>query len=129
MVYERKYYMKTWDEHLLRFSLDMVNDKIKMEMSLKDLVWLFENSPNNYIEPADKPYATVKSGNKNLEKFAEWIVEHLLDDSPGERDSFVWSEPFEYVFEQLAESGESFLEYDEDALLCGDDDDGEDEDE
>ncbi len=35
--------MKKYDEQLLK--IQITNDKLKMEIKLTDLVWLFHNSP------------------------------------------------------------------------------------
>lgn len=103
--------MKEWNEHLLKFRL--TNDKLKMEISFKDLEWLFHNSPNNYgIDGNNCPYAQIKRGKR--QEFAKWIVEHLLDQSQGEADTMVWSEPFEYLFTEVTESAADFLKYNDD---------------
>ena len=76
-----------------------------MEISLKDLVWLFENAPDNMAECGDDIYAAkVKRGKR--QEFAEYIVQKLLNDAPYEQDDFVWSMPFSHAFSELLESYE-----------------------
>ena len=70
--------MKKYDEQLLKFQI--TNDKLKMEIKLSDLVWLFHNSPNNMADDGESAFCRVKSGLK--QQFAEKVVEMLLDQSP-----------------------------------------------
>ncbi len=90
----------------------ITNDKLKMEISLKDLAWLFRNSPENISEDGETPFARIKPGRR--QEFAEHFVKILMDDAEYERDCFKWSEPFENAFEEILESGEDFLKYTDD---------------
>ena len=98
--------MKEFNDQLLKFKI--TNDKLKMEISLKDLVWLFHNSPENETE-GDQPYAKVKRGKR--QEFAEYIVKKMLDDSYNEKDCIRWGEPFEDIFREISESAEDFCKY------------------
>ena len=97
--------MKEFNDQLLKFKI--TNDKLKMEISLKDLVWLFHNSPENF--DGDKPLAKIKAGKR--QEFAEYIVNMLMDDAPNERDCVRWGEPFEDIFMEITESAEDFCKY------------------
>lgn len=94
--------LKEYNDFALKFKI--TKDKLKMEMSLKDLVRLFENDPNNMADDGDSPAAKVKRGKR--QEFAEYIVQQLMDDAPYEQDDFVWSMPFSHVFTELLESYE-----------------------
>jgi len=103
--------MKEFNDHLLKFKI--TKDKLKMEISLKDLVWLFHNSPENISDyNAELPFAKIKPGKR--QEFTECFIKMLMDDAPYERDCFRWGEPFEDVFMEILESGEDFLKYTED---------------
>ncbi len=62
--------MKKFDEHLLKFQI--TNDKLKMEIKLSDLAWLFRNSPDNVADDGEHEFCRVRRG-KNQE-FAEGFV-------------------------------------------------------
>lgn len=94
---------KVFNEELMKFKI--TNDKLKMEISLKDLVWLFENSPENY-----EPEAKIKRGKRK--EFAEYVVKMMMDDAPNERDCTRWGEPFEDIFLEISEGYEDeFVKY------------------
>ena len=94
--------MKEYNDSILKFKI--TKDKLKMEMSLNDLIWLFENDPYNMAESGDSAAVEVKRGKK--QEFAEKVVMYLLDDAPHEQDCLVWGMPFEYVFSQLLDGYE-----------------------
>lgn len=92
------------NEHLMKFKI--TKDKLKMEIKLSDLIFLFNNSPGNYDG------ATVKRGKKK--EFAEFIVSRLLDDSNDDSNNTVWGEPFEKIFEEILEGAEDeIIDYQE----------------
>ena len=99
--------MKEFNDYLLKFKI--TNDKLKMEISLKDLVWMFHNSPENIANDGDSPFARIRPGKR--QEFTERLVEILMDDAEYERDCFKWSEPFENAFLEIIESAEDFLKY------------------
>jgi hypothetical protein len=102
--------MKEFNDHLMKFKI--TNDKLKMEISLKDLAWLFHNSPENVSEDGDTPSAKIMPGRR--QEFAERLVKILMDDAEYERDCFKWSEPFENAFLEMIENAEELLKYNED---------------
>lgn len=99
--------MKKYDEQLLKFQI--TNDKLKMEIKLSDLVWLFHNSPNNMADDGESAFCRVKSGLK--QQFAEKVVEMLLDQSPHDENNMRWGDLFEEIFEEITESAADFLKY------------------
>ncbi|WWU66484.1 hypothetical protein QJR26_08910 [Clostridium baratii] len=88
--------MKKYENQLMKFNI--TKNKLKMEIKLKDLIWLFECSPGNYDG------AKVKRGKR--QEFAEFIVERLLDDSGQDSNNTVWGELFEGIFEEILEGCE-----------------------
>lgn len=97
--------MKEFNSQLLKFKI--TNDKLKMEISLKDLAILFASSPSNYN--GEQEIAKIKRGKR--QEFAEYIVNMLMDDAPNERDCVRWGEPFEDIFEEITEGDEEFCKY------------------
>lgn len=98
------------DDQLMKFRV--TQDKLKMEINLRDLVKLFEDSPDNY--GGDGEHVRIKRGRRR--DFAECIVRHLKDDADYERDCFRWSEPFIDIFNLITESDEDFCHYEEEDL-------------
>jgi len=99
--------MKKFEEQLTKFYI--TNDKLKMEISLKDLVFLFENCPNNMDYNGNFPGCKIKRGKR--QEFGEYVVRMLLDDAPNERDTIRIGEPFDDIFEEIMESCEDFCQY------------------
>lgn len=88
---------------------EITKDKLKMEMSLKDLAWLFENSPSNFGFEGDG-VAKVKRGKR--QEFAEFMVNRLRDDLSEDSNNTVWGDPFERIFEEILEGAEDeFIKY------------------
>ena len=87
--------------------LKVEDGKVKGEIEIKDLVFLFENYPENF--DGNKPLAMVKKGKE--EAFAKSICEWLLEVSANERDCVRWAEPIEDIFHVFLEGDESFLMY------------------
>jgi len=54
--------MKDFNDFLLKFSID--DNKLKMEISLDDLVFLFENCPDNMTDYGDFPGYKIKPDKK-----------------------------------------------------------------
>ena len=79
--------------------------------SLKDLVWLFHNSPDNCGEDGMGLGAKIKRGKR--QEFAEYFVKMMLNDAPYEQDCFRWGIPFEDIFRELTESAEDFCKYED----------------
>ena len=102
--------MKDFNDFLMKFSID--DNKLKMEISLDDLVFLFENCPDNMTDYGDFPGYKIKPDKK--QEFAEYIVNMLLDDAPNEKDTIRIGEPFDDIFIEIMESYEDFCIYPED---------------
>ena len=59
--------MKEYNDQLMKFKI--TNDKLKMEIKLSDLVWLFRNSPDNVADDGEHEFCRVIRGKiKNLLK-------------------------------------------------------------
>ena len=94
---------------VLKFSL--TKDKLKMEISLKDLVFIFHNSPNNTYD-GETIGAKVKRGKR--QEFAEFVIKNLLDEGCQDTGLPVWGIPFEEVFDRIIEGYEDFCKYSND---------------
>ena len=92
--------MKKYDEQLLK--IQITNNKLKMEIKLSDLEWLFHNSPNNTADDGESAFCRVKRGMK--QQFAEEVVKLLLDQSPHDENN-------KEIFEEITESAADFLKY------------------
>lgn len=92
-------------ESLLKLKVE--DGKVKGEIEIKDLVFLFNTHRENF--DGNKPLAVVKKGKE--EAFAKAICEMLLDDSKNERPSVRWAEPIEDIFNEFLEGYEDFLRY------------------
>lgn len=101
--------MKKYDEQLMKFTI--TNDKLKMEIPLKELVWLFHNSPNNVSDGEGLAYKIIKN---KTQEFAEFIVRNLMDIDGYNDDVVLWGIPFEKVFERIYEDDLDFIIYPED---------------
>jgi len=99
--------MKEFNDQLLKFKI--TNDKLKMEISLKDLVWLFHNSPDNCSDDGSNLGAKIMRGKR--QEFAEYIVTMLMDESPNNGNNMRWGEPFEDIFMEIFEGDEEFCKY------------------
>lgn len=105
--------MKEFNDFLMKFALD--ENKLRMEISLDDLVFLFENHSNNMDDYGNYPGYKIKPDMK--QEFAEYVIRMLLDDAPNERDTIRIGEPFDDIFEEIMEGCEDFcqcLDYEED---------------
>lgn len=99
--------MKKYEEQLLKFAI--TNDKLKMEIKLSDLAWLFRNSPDNVADDGEHEYCRVKRGHN--QEFAELVVQLLMAESPENENDMRWGHALEGVFEVIRESGADFLKY------------------
>ena len=99
--------MKEFNDFLMKFTVD--DNKLIMEISLDDLVHLFENHPNNMDDYGNYTAYKIKPSMK--QEFAEYVVEMLLDDAPNERDNIRIGEPFDDIFEEIMEGYEGFCTY------------------
>lgn len=104
--------MKEFNDFLMKFSIG--DNKLRMEISLDDLVFLFENCPNNMDNYGNYPGYKIKPDMK--QEFAEYMVRMLLDDAPNERDTIRIGEPFDDIFEGIMEGYEDFCTYPDDEV-------------
>lgn len=77
-------------------------ERLNISIEIAELVSLFKLSPVNFG-------AEVKKGNE--EKFIEYVIKRLVDDSMEESDEIVISEPFQRIFDELLSSDEDFIDY------------------
>lgn len=99
--------MKKYDSQLLKFAI--TNNKLKMEIKLSDLVWLFRTSPDNVADDGEHEFCRVKRG--ETQAFAEEFVQMLMDESPENGNYTRWGHMFEWIFQELRETGADFLKY------------------
>ena len=95
------------EEQLLKFRI--TQDKLKMEIELVHLVYLFEHSPYN-VNCDGKVYAKIKRDKKK--EFADWFIETLQSESFNDENDTVWGHMFEEAFERLVEGyddGDEFM--------------------
>ena len=98
---------KKYTDQLMKF--EITKDKLKMEITLKDLAWLFESSPNNYGYNGEE-IAKVKRSKR--QQFAEYIVNMLMDYEDSDSNETRWGKPFENIFESIFEGDEdAFINY------------------
>lgn len=83
------------EEQLMEISVD--NKKLHMEISIKDLKYLFETDSENFDE------SKVKRGKQK--EFAEWDAKMLLEESDQETGEPYWANPFRGIFESAMEGG------------------------
>ncbi|HYF75477.1 MAG TPA: hypothetical protein VD757_02715, partial [Candidatus Nitrosocosmicus sp.] len=94
-------FMKRIDDKITGFTVVVTDDKVKIEMPIRNLVNGFELSPNNYDQ------SKIKRGMRK--QFAEWIADNLLDDEDSETgDNFIAS-MLDRLFERLFEGDEDFV--------------------
>lgn len=98
---------KKYTDQVMKF--EITKDKLKMEISLKDLAWLLENSPNNYGCEGEG-VAKVKRGKR--QEFAEYVVSMLMDFEDSDSNDTRWGKPFEDIFMEIFEGYEDeFIKY------------------
>ena len=99
--------MHTPDGDILKFKL--TKTKLKMEIDLRDLEWLFHNSPENTYD-GESVGVKVKRGKRH--EFAQFIVDNLKDDtSRNESGDPIWGAVLEEVFLRIIEGYEDFCKY------------------
>jgi hypothetical protein len=81
------------------FTSIVTNDKVKLEISIANLVFAFENDPNN--DDGGGNYATVKRGKRK--QFAEWVAEMIVSEADQEDGATYAHQMFDKVFEQYYE--------------------------
>jgi len=90
----------------LGFTAVVTNDKLRIEIPIKNLVQGFEASPNNYRD------ATVKRGYRK--DFAKYVAKRLVCGSDPDTGDSPIMEAIESVFEELFECAEDFIKYPDD---------------
>lgn len=83
------------EEQLMKISVD--DKKLHMEISIKDLKYLFETDSANFDQ------SKVKRGKQK--EFAEWVAKMLLEESDQETGEPYWANPFRGIFEFAMEGG------------------------
>lgn len=81
------------------FTSSVTNDKLKIEIPIKNLVTAFELSPNNYDE------VKIKRGKRKA--FAEWVARTVVSEHDAEDGASFLHECFDNVFDQLFEGFET----------------------
>ena len=89
------------------FQVKIENGKIKAEVDINELVYLFHTYAENF--DGNKPLAIVRKGKE--EEFAKAIISWLQEPSANERDCIRWAEPIEGIFDEFLENDEKFLKY------------------
>lgn len=87
------------------------DNKLKMEIKINDLIWLFKTSEANF-DGEDSQIAKVKKDKK--EDFIKYIIDYLQDINTKNENITNWAEPFENCFYEIAEGYEDFCKYKED---------------
>lgn len=87
----------------LGFTATVTNNKLKIEIPIKNLVEGFKDSPNNFNE------LKVKRGHRH--DFAKYVAERLVDGSNADTGESPIMEAIERTFEELFEGDEEFIKY------------------
>lgn len=88
--------MKKFED--MGFTSIVTNDKLKIEIPIKNLVTAFEGSPNNCDE------VKIKRGKRGA--FAEWAAKTVISEHDPEDGASFLHEAFDAVFDQLLEGYE-----------------------
>ena len=94
---------------MIRFNIE--GDKIKAEIDIEDLVYLFNTCRENFDGNRDQPIAIVREAQKIT--FAKAVCERLQEQSLYDRDCVRWAEPIEDIFGEFLEEDQPFLKYGE----------------
>jgi hypothetical protein len=95
--------VKRINDDFTGISVVVTEDKVKIEMPIKNLVNGFELSPNNCEE------AKIKRGMSK--QFAEWIADNLLDSVDSEKGDNHIVEMMDRLFEIAIENSEEFIKF------------------
>jgi hypothetical protein len=87
----------------LGFTTKLTNQKLTIEIPIKNLVTAFELSPNNYDE------SKVKRGKRQM--FAEFVAKQILEECDSETGDTHISRAFDSVFDLLIEGYEDGREF------------------
>ena len=81
------------------FTSIVTNDKLKIEIPISNLVFAFENAPNNQDENGNP--ATIRRGKRK--EFAEWVAEEVISEADPEDGATYTHQMFDRVFDQIFE--------------------------
>jgi hypothetical protein len=87
----------------LGFTSKLTNDKLSIEIPIKELVSAFELCPNNYDE------SKVKRGKRQM--FAEFVAKQIIEECDSETGDTPMTKAFDSVFELLFEGHEDGSEF------------------
>lgn len=93
------------EKQLMDFKIE--NNKLKMEIKIKDLIWLFKTSEANY----DGETQIAKIKKENEKEFINYIIEYLKEPNKNNENIVNWAEPFEEAFYEIIEGDEEFCKY------------------
>lgn len=85
------------------------DNKLKMEIKINDLLWLFKTSENNF--DGESQIAKVKKDGK--EQFINFIIQYLQEPNYDNENIVNWAELFENAFNEILEGDEDFCKYKE----------------
>lgn len=94
------------EKQLMKFKIE--DNKLKMEIKINDLLFLFKTSEANFDGDSGQ-IAKVKKDNK--EQFINYIIEYLQEPSYDNENLVNWAEPFEKAFYEIVEGYEDFCKY------------------
>ena len=102
-------------DHIMDIKVE--NGKLKMEISIEDLIFLLNTDPNNVDDGGEAPLCVVKQDKKR--EFAERVAELLQRECDMTYDSGDprWAIPFNDIFREFTENDESFLAYSDDGEI------------
>lgn len=84
------------------------NNKLKMEIKINDLIFLFKTSEANF-DGESSQIAKVKKDDK--EQFVQFIIDYLQEPSYDNENIVNWAELFEKAFYEIVEGYEDFCKY------------------
>lgn len=96
-------------EQLMKFKVE--DNKLKMEIKINDLLWLFKSSEVNF-DGRDGQIAKVKKDKK--EEFVKFLIEYLQDYNKNNENITNWAGMFEDAFYEVVEGYYDFCKYMED---------------
>lgn len=91
-------------KQLMNFKIE--DNKLKMEIKIKDLVFLFKTSPQNY--DGETMIAKIKK-DKEIE-FVNFIIDFLQEPNRDENITN-WGAMIECAFEEILDGDEEFCKY------------------
>ena len=84
---------KKYNNGLLKTQISEDGKNINFSISITKLKWLFKNSPNN------PEMNSIK--NKDTDKFVDFVLTRLSDESIYDENTVKWLIPFEEIFEDM----------------------------